>query len=164
MLGLSWGLVHVRFFWTLFSVSSGLLGGGGGGGGGDWFSVWFLFLLLLPVRLAVSWAARVAVSVWCLAMVVFTRPVRVEFLALVRLWWVVSSRISWSRTFWCLSSASTWLVKWSKASFTRSMLALSRIYSHCSSTVGVLFRRVHSSWWEFSCQGHLHYGELWPWL
>ena len=44
----------------------------GGGGGGDWFSVWFLFLLLPPVRLAVSWAARVAVSVWCLAMVVFS--------------------------------------------------------------------------------------------
>ena len=96
VLGLSWGLVLVHFFWTLFSVASGLLGGG------DWFSVWVLFLLLPPVHLAASWAARVAVSVWCLAMVVFTVPVRVEFSALVRLWWVVGSRISWSRTFWCL--------------------------------------------------------------
>ena len=109
------------------------------------------------MHLAASWPARVAVSVWCLAMVVFTAPVRVEFSVLVRLWWVVGSHISWSRTFWCLSSASTWLVKWSKDSFTRLMLALSRICSHCSSTAGVLFRRVqlHSSWWEFSCQGHL---------
>ena len=69
------------------------------GGVGTDFLFLFLFLLLPPVHLAASWAARVAVSVWCLAMVVFTAPVRVEFSALVRLWWVVGSRISWSRTF-----------------------------------------------------------------
>ena len=77
------------------------------GGGGDWFP---LLLLLPPFHLAASWAARVAVSVWCLAMVVFTRPVRVEFSALVRLWWVDSSLISWSRTFCCFSSTSTWFI------------------------------------------------------
>ena len=67
VLGLTWDLVLIRF-WTLFSVGSGLLEGGE-----DWFSVWVFFLLLWPVHLAASWAARVAVSVWCLAMVVFTR-------------------------------------------------------------------------------------------
>ena len=66
----------------------------GGGGSRDWFfAVCVLFLLFLLVRFAASWAAGLAVSVWCLAIVVLTKPVRVVFSALVRLWWFVSSHI-----------------------------------------------------------------------
>ena len=72
---------------VLPDVCFGLLGRGGN-------VFLFVFFFFPPVRFTASWAASLAVLVRCLAIVVFTRPVRVVFSALVRLWWFVSSRIS----------------------------------------------------------------------
>ena len=64
----------------------------------------FLFGSFSFNRLAASWAARLEVSVGCLAIVVLTRLVRVVFLGLGCGWLLVLVSPEVYKTFWCLRS------------------------------------------------------------